>query len=57
MKIKHFAFLFKIIFLKKITAWFFKFIKESFQFKIKNSKFCFRSQTSKISYVVWTFIF
>ena len=36
MKIKHSVFLFKIIFLKKITASLYRFIKESFQSKIKN---------------------
>ena len=34
-----------------------KLIKESFQFKIKNSKICFWQQTSKINYVGRTLIF
>ena len=41
MKIKHFVFSLKIIFLKKITTSLYKFIKESFQSKIKNPKICF----------------
>ena len=57
MKIKHSVFLFKIIFLKKKTTQLYKFIKESFQFKIKNSMICFWKQTSKVNYVGWTFIF
>ena len=42
MKIKHSTFLSKIIFLKKITTELYKFIKESFQFKIKISKIFFQ---------------
>ena len=57
MKIKDSTFLFKIIFLKKRITQLSKFIKETFQFKTKNSTTCFWWQTSKISYVGWTFIF
>ena len=41
MKIKHSAFFFKISFLQKITTQSDKFIKESFQFEIKNSEIFF----------------
>ena len=57
MKIKHSTFLLKIIFLKKRTTELYKFIKESFQFKIKISKIFFQWQTSEVNYVGWTFAF
>ena len=41
-KTKRSVFLFEIIFLKKITTQLYKFVKESFQFKIKNSKIYFQ---------------
>ena len=47
----------KLFFLKKPTTQLYKFVKESFQFKMKNFKIYFWQQTSKINYVGWTFIF
>ena len=48
MKIKYSAFLFEIIFLKKITACLYKFVKESFQFKRKILKSAFSNKHLKL---------
>ena len=47
-KIKHSAFLFKIIFLKKKITQLYKFIKHSFQFGIKNPEVCLQEHLKLI---------